>query len=273
MNYNSRLKGFFCSECYSFCSININKEKDGEIFIELFCENKHIEKMKLTNFLEINEKYSKKECQICCFNMDINDLFYCFSCKEIFCVACRETHSLKKNINEHIIEPFALKDNKCIDHNFKTNEYYCSFCKQYLCKECLNSKIHDKHTIINLYINNDKLKKRLFSQLEREENLNKLKLNEFNNILLKANIKFNKINKHRKGIINIKNNILNNYENDCCNYHNIQSLNFIEKVFNNKEKIKFDISKLYRKININDNKHINNFDENQKNKCSKKNGI
>ena len=264
MNYNSGIKGFFCSECYSLCSINIIEEKDGEIFIGLFCENNHTEKMKLIQFLEIYEKYSKKECQICFFNIDINALFYCFPCNVIFCAKCRETHSLKENINEHIIEPFALKDNKCINHNFKINEYYCIFCKQYFCKECLDNKIHDKHNIINLYTNNDNIKKKLLSIIEIKENSNKIKLKEFNKILLKTKNKFNEINKYRKGIINIKNNIIYNYEKDSYNYNNIQNLNFIEKIFINKEKTKFALSKLYRIININDNKQINNFDENNR---------
>ena len=252
-NYNIQCKGIFCSKCYSIAFMNIFQEKEAEeIFIELTCAKKHIEKLSLSNFLNDYQKYYKKECPICHFNSNINKLLYCITCKKIFCTKCKNSHYFGKNEQEHNIERFIFKDKKCKEHNFKLNEYYCSTCIKYLCQLCLkNGHIH--HDIINLYFNIDKKKEQLKSIIEKEENQNKMELKECNELIVKINNQFKHIIEREKKISNIKKCIINNYVMNVSCYKIRKNLKLIEKSFYNKEKVKLIISKVSKKFEVNYN--------------------
>ena len=204
-------QAIFCSLCYSLSSINIIQENE-EIFIELTCHNSHTEKLTLKNFFNTYKNYFLKKCQICNINININKLLYCFHCKEIFCIKCKDIHYSKlnkKNTNEHLIRRLILKEQKCIKHKFKLNEYYCVTCEKYLCRECL-PYAHINHNIINLYLVNEH-KNELKALIEKEEKINNNNLNEFNKMIVNAKNKFRDIYNYEKTISRRKKNIINTY--------------------------------------------------------------
>ena len=240
---------FTCPKCYSFISINIiNNEENQEKFVELICENNHIEKILLKTFLKNYQNYLIKECQICHFKIYINQLLYCFSCDVIFCKTCKEKHLITNNI-VHLIELFILKDKKCKSHKFKSNEYYCYSCKKYICNECLQN-LHDGHNIIK-YISNNDLNKKLKIIIEKEEHYKKMEIHQLNKLILKINQKFQEINDFNQAIEIIKKNILKTYETNKLNYNICQSLNIINSELYNKKKLKYNINKLNQKFGNN----------------------
>ena len=112
-NYNE-YKAIFCPKCISLAIINITKEND-DIFINITCEKDHKETIPLKIFLNGYQNYNIKECSQCQIKRHVNQLLYCFSCKEKFCVKCKEEHIKKlnkKNTNEHIIESLVKKERK-----------------------------------------------------------------------------------------------------------------------------------------------------------------
>ena len=267
-NNDDEHKAIICSLCYSLSSINIIKENENEeIFIELTCRNNHTQKMPIKNFLDSYQNYFIKKCQICNMNININKLLYCFFCKEIFCVNCREKHLSKLNKkNNHLYKIFILKEKNCLKHKFKINEYYCITCEKYLCKDCLPIA-HFNHNIKNLYSVLDH-KNKLKNIIEEEENINKKNLQEFNKIIVNAKNKFRDVYNCEKIINNIKKNIINTYENNNGNFYNINNLNLIEKNFYNKKGVKYDINNLsdyfcINKNNLNKNNQIinNNYEK------------
>lgn len=252
-NNLTNYKRMFCLKCNSLFFIKIKKDTNNEeISIKLYCENNHTEIVSLNYFLNNYEKYYMKKCQNCNINLNINQLLYCYSCDKVFCEKCKDKHLIinKNNTNEHQIESFVLKKNVCKKHLFKINQFYCNKCQKYICKECLD-KYHNNHNIINLYINNDKIKEKLKSNIERSENINIYQLKKFNNLINTIRNNFNEISHYKKTIVNIKKNIINNYENNHQLYNNVKNLAFIEKEFNNKKELTNNCNKLYNKFNNN----------------------
>ena len=253
-NNITNYKRMFCLKCDSLLFINIKKDKKNEeIFIKLNCDNNHTEIVSLNYFLKNHEKYYMKKCQNCNINLNINHLLYCYSCDTSFCEKCKDKHLIlnnKNNINEHVIESFILKNKFCKNHLYKINEFYCNNCQKYICKECLE-KYHSNHNNINLYINNDKIKEKLKSNIEKIENINRYQLKKFNNLITKTRNNFTEISDYKKTIVNIKKNIINNYENNHELYYNIKNVVFIGKEFNNKKELSNNCNELYNKFSYN----------------------
>ena len=272
-------KAIFCTKCYNLALISVSEEKEKEyenedIILKITCENNHIEKIHLKMFLKKYKNYSFKECPLCYFAVNINQLYYCFICKEIVCFKCKEKYHSNDNgliQNQHIIVPFALKNKICKDHNYKTNEFFCKSCKKCICKECLIDHQKFPHYLINLYNINNIIKNKFKMIIDDEEKSNKKTIKRFNNLLIKVNNYFNKNIEYEKKALNIKKYVLNTYESDITNYNNIQSLYLCNKNFYKKKEKKYNelCKKLDININndykekINDNNRIYNLNHNK----------
>ena len=263
-HYNE-YKAIFCPKCISLAIINIAKEND-DIFINITCEKDHKETMSLYFFLNNYQNYNIKDCSQCQIKRHFNQLLYCFSCKEKFCVKCKEEHIKKlnkKNTNEHIMERLVKKDRKCKNHLFKLNEYYCQTCKKYLCQECLKNA-HINHNIINLYLNIDKIKDKLNTFISRQGDINNLELNAFNKLIIKTKNCLEEKYNYDKIITNIKNNILRTYEMNKDNYYCAKNLNLIDKSFYNKNKYNSSFPKLAKEFGITNNENWKEESKNNK---------
>ena len=239
--YLNLIDSFVCQNCYSFILIRISEYKTGdEIFLDLVCENNHIEKCLLQNFLKNYQNYIIKNCQICQIPLYINNLLYCFPCNKIFCGKCKGKHLITNN-NGHLLQYFILKDKKCKFHNFISNEYYCYSCKKNICTECLRN-MHIGHVIIKFSSDKNKLKNILKLKIQTEENYNKIETKQCNKLIIKINQKLREINEMEKTIENIKKNIIKTYETNSMNYNNIKTLNLINRDFYNKKNIKYYIN-------------------------------
>lgn len=246
---STEYKAIFCPKCISIAKINIIKENE-EIFICLSCEKEHKEKITLDIFLNNYKKYNIKECPQCHHKLNINQLLYCFSCKEIVCVKCKEKHNKtmnKNNKNEHVIERYIIKDRKCKIHQIKINEYYCQTCKKYQCKECIKNS-HINHSIVNLYLNVDKIKNKLNTFIGKQQDVNNIELNACNKLVLKVKNTFQHKFIYDNIVSNIKNNIMHTYELNNSNYFNSKNLNLLNKSFFNKNKYFSELPKLAKEF-------------------------
>lgn len=157
---NKSLSGIFCSHCYSYICIKIDRKPDG-IFVNSKCENGHKEFKPLQNFMNNYLKGYIKDCQICYSHININELYYCYSCssKNIICIECRDKYHPKSNIkNEksHITIRFTLKSNYCPLHN-DINTYYFIYiakniCTTYMIKRTFIHMLSQILILIKLFI-------------------------------------------------------------------------------------------------------------------------
>ena len=258
---NKTIGGIFCSYCYSYICINVFRKSD-RIFVKSKCENGHSEFKLLKNFIKNYRNSYIKDCQICYFHININELYYCYSCnsKNIICSKCRNKYHPKSNIKNkknHITVPLALRCNYCPLHN-KINTYYCIFCKEYLCKY-YDKKEHYSHIVLNLNLNKIiTFKDRAKSIIEKEENENKEIIENINNMIIKIRNKLKEILNYKMNVICLKRNIISSYKYGCWNYNNTKSLKFIRKHFYKNKSVRTFLSK----INNSSGKRENHFKSN-----------
>ena len=252
---NKSINGIFCSHCYSYICIKIVRKSDG-IFVKSKCENGHKEFKPLQNFMNNYRKGYIKDCQICYSHININELYYCYSCrsKNIICIECRDKYHPKRNIkNEknHTTVLLTLRYNYCPLHN-NLNTYYCKSCKEYLCK-LYDKKEHNSHIVLNLNLKKIiNFKDRAKSLIEKEEKENKEDIEKINNLIIKMRNKLKEILNYKINVIYLKRNIINSYKLSNRNYNNIKNLKFIRKHFYKKD-VKSLLSKISKSSTIRDN--------------------
>ena len=225
--------GIFCKQCYFLFSISCNYDKElEEILIYLKCGNGHHEKMFLSDFLNNYKSYQINSfpCSFCFnFYKKIEKLEYCYICKRLICINCKNNHILiGNNNNGHIIKPLKSLEFFCERHNFTKNEYYCSKCKKYICHICLLDKRHSKHPLSkvqNKYEINCDFKK-LF---DNEEKLINEKSLISNNILNVGGKKIRDMVEYKENILEMKKCILNSYKINKNNFINIKNTDLIKK--------------------------------------------
>ena len=251
IHYNKKYNEIRCSQCHFLSQVKIIKEKE-EIIIEMTCKNNHIEKLSLLNFIKKYENSYIINCPLCCNEFNISMIFYCFSCQEIFCENCKNKHLLKEDIpngNTHIIDHFTSIEKKCCFHNYNENELYCNICKKLICKKCFE-KAHNKHIIIDLSSNFDKIEIELDSKLKDKENLIEKEKKEYNNMLVKIRNKLFEIIQYKENILNLKKFILNSYKKKNLNYFNTKNINLIRNYLYNKNNVENNVRKLCYICNI-----------------------
>jgi hypothetical protein len=266
---NKPISGIFCSLCYGYICIKVVRKSDG-IFIKSKCENGHKKFELLKNFMKNYQKSYIKDCQICYSHININELYYCYSCssKNIICIECRNKYHPKSNIkNEknHTTILFTLRYNYCPLHN-NINTYYCKSCKKYLCK-LYDKKEHNSHVVLNLNLNKIiNFKDRAKSIIEKEEKKNKDVIEKVNNIIIKIRNNLKEILTYKMNVIYLKRNIINSYKLSNWNYNNTKNLKFIRKHFYKK-----DVKSILTKINNSHGIRYNHFKSNNKKNDIKRN--
>ena len=220
---------FRCSQCSLIPFIKLIFEND-KIFIETKCENLHLNKIDINNYLNITNSNSIK-CYFC--NKKKVDLYYWQEENKFYCNLCK-----------HYIQDKCMSkskfDSKCkVDLND-----YCQFCKKCFKNQCIYCTcIHD---------NNDKTRYEIITNKEIENirmNLEKAKdiINEiqnkgrnlYNNILKEFDTNIIEFKEKNEKIIELCSKILDCYVNHMIN----KNINF-QIIQNVKNIIKFkDLNK------------------------------
>jgi len=265
---NKSNNGIFCSHCCSYSYINIFHKND-EIFIKSKCENGHIDIKLLRNFLNNYSSNYAKDCQICYSHININQLYYCYSCssKNIICSECRNKYHPKRNKKierNHITFYFTLRCNYCPLHN-RINTYYCMFCKEYLC--IFDKKDHYFHNVLNLNLIYINFKNKTKLLIEKEDKENKEQIEKINNMINKIRNKLKEILNYKINVLYLKRNIISSYKLNDWNYNNIKNFKLIRKQFYNKKSVNIILSK----INNSTRKRDNYFKSNDKESDIKRN--
>jgi len=263
---NKTNSGIFCSRCYSYIFINAINKKE-KIFIKSKCENGHGNINSLQKFILNYKNNYIKDCQICHSHININELYYCYSCnnKNIICIKCRDKYHPKSNKKEeeknHKTIHFTLRYNCCPLHN-KKNIYFCKFCRKYMC-DLFNKNEHFRHNILNLNLNKIiNLKNKAKSKIEKEEKDNKEEIEKLSNLINKMRNKLKEIFDYKINVIILKRNIINSYKSNKLNYNNIKNLEFIRKNFYNKKNVNSLLYRLNNSLGIKQNQFESNSNQN-----------
>ena len=155
-NFTIRRKvdeSFRCCQCPLIPFITfelISNNNNNEILVIEKCENGHINKLSLKDFIESNKKINLNEVKCCkCNNIQKNQKIpfsYCKICNLFFCNDCRSIHSWQHNL---IISNEL--DSLCYNHVEKFI-YYCDKCNRNLCTKCYreHKKSFQEHNIVLL---------------------------------------------------------------------------------------------------------------------------
>ena len=238
-----------CIDCPYIPSIKINTNQHS---INIECQNNikiksesndisgHIHnKILLEDYLltlKNNVENNKKYCYICKNKIKIEKIYYCSFCKDFLCSQCLNDEHLKKN--DHPTLKFDLINIYCCIHN-KINKFYCKDCFKNICLSCINNnKIHKNHEIINLndILVDEKYLKEIDEEINNEEKNIKIMKKKFEEYMNFIQEKFDDYIQLRNDEIDLKRNILNNYDKYKNNYNSIMNV----------KKLKFD----YFKLNI-----------------------
>ena len=196
-------KQIICPKCseVALCEINEKNYK-----IKLTCKNGHTNDLNIEEF-EKSQKVdqSKIICGLCKkynkANTFGNKFYRCLKCKKDICPLCQNSHI--KNESPNYIIDFDQKYFYCEEHAEKYSSY-CETCKMNICLRCENS--HNDHQIISygkLLIDENQFRKNIVLYKE---------MNKFQIEIIKRIInKFNSITKDSEKIIELKEDVLNNY--------------------------------------------------------------
>ena len=199
---------FRCNKCNSILFLELNYE-NNEPIINYKCTQKHFGKEFISKFLDINKQKIKNtkqnKCYKCKKEYNINNIYKCITCNQIFCNECQKILNFSKERHKFI--ELCNFDFTCPFHINKYL-YYCYKCNQNLCIYCLD--FHKNHQINKL------------SKIIHEKKFDKLR----NNILLYEE-KINQILRikdeiliHLTDFININNKILQYFKDMLSIYDN-----------------------------------------------------
>ena len=222
---------------YSFEPLNsIIKYKCNNTKTNILIE----EKIKLGDFLKNTS--TAIQCSLCKGLIFEEELFFAKNNKKLYHIDCLKICGFPKN-DEYIKINSNFLFNYCLEHNNKYM-FYCKNCKASLCLKCDIESHNDKGHII--------------LQINSLRN-NKHKIEDFKSMIIKQKALLNKIKdmfnrlfQSLENNITIKEQILENYENNCYNYQSIQNFdNF--KLGNNKkyENLLDDIMNKYKEFERN----------------------
>ena len=253
ININSDSEMLTCLDCPYIPSIKINTNQHA---INVECQNNikistnndisgHFHhKILLNDYLtniKNNFENNKKKCSFCNHLIKIDNIYYCSFCKAFICSECINNMHLEQK-RDHPALKLELINTCCCIHN-KINKFYCKNCFKNICDFCLKyNKFHNNHEIINLddILVDEKYLKEIDKEINNEEkevNIITKKFDHYINFLQK---KFDEYIQLRNDEIDLKRNILYNYDKYKNNYNSIM----------NAKKLKFD----YFKFNLDNEK-------------------
>jgi hypothetical protein len=230
----------YSNEIIKSPSIDLNyflSLKDIPLILKLHSDIGKIEfshKDELNQSLSINEflkkfKYGIYICDFC--KSKTNEINYCTKCNKYICLNCSSNYHEKEHFNKCL--PINKLGNTCTSHNLET-KLYCVDCEINICEECSDT-FHKKH-----------------STLKSEKIFEKSEIDKARNIIIKKNIKLNKLKEFYEMI---RVSYEANPDNDIYKNNMINVANYIEK---EKKRNQFDIDlAIYRmkqmKMKINNN--------------------
>ena len=230
----------YSNEIIKSPSIDLNyflSLKDIPLILKLHSDIGKIEfshKDELNQSLSINEflkkfKYGIYICDFC--KSKTNEINYCTKCNKYICLNCSSNYHEKEHFNKCL--PINKLGNTCISHNLET-KLYCVDCENNICEECSDT-FHKRHSI-----------------LKSEKIFEKSEIDKARNIIIKKNIKLNKLKEFYEMI---RVSYEANPDNDIYKNNMINVANYIEK---EKKRSQFAIDlAIYRmkqmKMKINNN--------------------
>ena len=253
ININSDSEMLTCLDCPYIPSIKININQHS---INVECQNNikisanndisgHFHHKILLNDYLTNIKNNfgnnKKKCSFCNNIIKIDNIYYCSFCKDFICSECINNMHLDQK-RDHPALKLDLINTYCCIHN-KMNKFYCKNCFKNICDFCLKyNNIHNSHEIIKFddILVDDKYLKEIDKEINNEEkelNIITKKFGQYINFVQK---KFNEYIQLRNDEIDLKRNILYNYDKYKNNYNSIMNV----------KKLKFD----YFKVNLDNEK-------------------
>lgn len=246
-----------CISCYLIPEININNSDFP--FIQIKCENNHIEKkIDLIKFIEKSNKFSKEEykCKCAEFKRNSNlELYYCDNCNKIICEKCSSKH-----YSNHRIIFKELMNYYCMYHQMEFFAY-CMKCKQNICKLCEKHKNHEKEEFLNIIPSKEDLKniiKKKDDIVSKIENIEVL-LDSYKNEMIQ---KIDEIKQYYNIEKNILESIINLFSNNLFNYQiikniqNIEHFNLTEHSINSEDSFSEKTKKLLKIFEKIENKSI-----------------
>ena len=184
-----------CPKCKELSEIlNIHTD-NGKI--ELKCKNCGVFDEYISVYIDnLKELCSHITCSDCRREREINDAFYCYKCNADICKSCKEGE--KHTMHDCIT--YCKKNYYCPKHYNELFIYYCSDCKENICKDELESyhKGHDINEISKLKDLFEKHKK-----IIKSTNGEIMKLINFNILILNTGEKFKDNYFHLKSVINL----------------------------------------------------------------------
>ena len=203
----------FCPKCGNmpeFLNIHTINSK-----IELKCKSCGVYEILIDKYYEElkDSRYSKIKCINCNTNYKINkddktidNLNYCYECKDNFCQKCENYHSEK---HHHFIK-FNEKKYYCLKHFDEKLKYFCFDDQENICEQEYTS-LHKDHNI--------------------------KEISELNYLVKKNTKEIEKTNKELGTIIRINNLILKTGEVSNNNYFHLKSIINLGKSFEQRDKI------------------------------------
>ena len=207
-----------CPNCKENVLMNINNFK-----INLFgCKNNHKYSNIILNEFQESQKIdlNKIICDICKENKrgnaHNNEFYICNTCNKNMCPLCMSIHDKK-----HKIINYDDKNYVCKKHNESFNKY-CKTCNNNICVICENKhKNHEILDLINLLIDEEvllKLKEDLKNIIDKFKSKIKITKEILNKMIYLLNIYYK-----------INDDIMNNYNINKRNYHQLKNLNYLIK--------------------------------------------
>ena len=179
------------------------------------CQNNAEKILKPEEFLE---NISKIVCNNCKKIINEETFYYCYNCNNKFDISCGKFHSeISMHLNMVNIDKNNLnnENNKCKEHKSQII-FQCKNCNESLCEQCdFNSHGEKGHILTQLknYSLNQKDLDIIKSNFEKQKKIF-IKIKEINNNLIKS----------LENDIEIKQKIINNYDNNTMNYNSISNL-------------------------------------------------
>ena len=184
-----------CPKCKDLSEIlNIHTD-NGKI--EIKCKNCGVFDENIINYIDtLKEICSHIFCSDCKKEKEIKDAYYCYQCYADICESCKqkETHSMHNCIT------YCDKKYYCPKHYNELFIYYCSDCRENICKDELDSyhvghDINEISKLENLFEKNKKIIKSTNGEI--------MKLINFNKLILNTGERFQNNYFHLKSVINL----------------------------------------------------------------------
>ena len=228
-----------CPECSEIVGFTINYENFS---ISVKCRNGHNkEKIPCREFQENYIQSSQIYINYCfnCFKAinDENNNYKCNTCNKLYCSNCIDRHMLEAKHNSKI--KFIQQYQLCQIHNQKYS-LYCQNCKANICYKCNSShKNHSIKSILNIIPSKTKIDSIKFNLKEIQTKINDIS-SLIKNYKQEIDEKYREIEGFFLFLLDINNNLLNNFNYNCFDYYNFANFNYFS--FINR---KLNINKLF----------------------------